>query len=255
IVDGLWQVHNHVEGGHVAYLLGRNSLHGWWYFFPVALAVKVPLGILLLVGLGLLHAIRARNWQIWAPVVTAAAILLVCIPAGLNIGIRYILPLFPMLAITAGSGAVWLIRRRGWHGPVAAVTLMLWAVISSSLAHPDYLAYFNEIAARHPERFLVDSDLDWGQDMKLLAAELRRRRLPYFRMACLYTGDDRLLDLPSWDALDPYQPHTGWIAVSFTMQKSFGWLVQQQQNRPERGFAWLDRYQPVARIGKSILLY
>jgi len=91
--------------------------------------------------------------------------------------------------------------------------------------------------------------------MKQLAGELQRRRAPYFHMACLYTGDDRLLGLPAWDDLKPYQPVTGWVAVSFTMLKSYGWLVQQQQLRPESGFAWLERYQPVARVGKSILLY
>src|ERR1035441_3979484 len=52
LLDGLWQVHNHVEGGHTAYLLRRHSFHGWWYFFPVALAVKTPLAILLLAALG-----------------------------------------------------------------------------------------------------------------------------------------------------------------------------------------------------------
>ena len=50
LLDGLWQVHNHVDAGHTAYLLGRHSFHGWWYFFPVALAVKTPLAILLLAG-------------------------------------------------------------------------------------------------------------------------------------------------------------------------------------------------------------
>ena len=52
LLDGLWQVHNHVDAGHTAYLMGRHSFHGWWYFFPVALAVKTPLPILLLAGLG-----------------------------------------------------------------------------------------------------------------------------------------------------------------------------------------------------------
>jgi len=255
ILDGLWQVHMHVEGGHVAYLLGRNSLHGWWYFFPVALAVKVPLGILMLAAAGLVFVIRARRWEMWAPVVSAAAILLVCIPAGLNIGVRYVLPLFPMLAIVAGIGAVYLLELPGRLRPGTAAALMLWAVISASAAHPDYLAYFNEIASRRPERFLVDSDLDWGQDTNRLAQELRRRQVPYLHMACLYTGDDRRLGLPSWDSLEPYRPVTGWVAVSFTMLKSYGWLVQQQQGRGEPAFAWLDRYQPAARIGKSILLY
>jgi hypothetical protein len=123
------------------------------------------------------------------------------------------------------------------------------------MAHPDYIAYFNELAGSQPEQVLVDSDLDWGQDMNRLSAELRRRRIDYFHMACLYTGDDTRLGLPNWDGLEPYQPVKGWVAVSQTMLKNYGWMVAQQQGRPDLAFAWLDRYRPVAKVGKSILLY
>ena len=61
LLDGLWQVHNHVDAGHTAYLLGRHSFHGWWYFFPVALAVKTPLPILLLAGLGVFALTREKR--------------------------------------------------------------------------------------------------------------------------------------------------------------------------------------------------
>jgi hypothetical protein len=40
--------------------------------------------------------------------------------------------------------------------------------------------------------------------------------------AVLYTGDDTRLDLPAWEALEPFQPVTGWVAVSFTMLKTYG---------------------------------
>ncbi|HMC63117.1 MAG TPA: hypothetical protein VKJ01_28240, partial [Candidatus Solibacter sp.] len=264
IVDGLWQVHNHVEGGHAAYLLGRNSLHGWWYFFPVALSLKTPLALLILAGTGWFALFREKlrpfEWRAWVPAVAGATILLVNLPTGLNIGVRYMLPLYPMLALTGGIGAVYLLRRpqqslTGRWARASAVVLMLWTAASSWAAHPDYLAYFNELAGSQPERYLVDSDLDWGQDMNLLVAELKRRHVPRLHMQCLYTGDDSRLDLPSWDSLEPYQPVTGWVAISFTMQKTYGWLVARQRGRSDLAFAWLDRYQPVARVGKSILLY
>ncbi|MBZ5583938.1 MAG: glycosyltransferase family 39 protein [Acidobacteriia bacterium] len=259
ILDGMWQVHNHVEGGHPAYLLGRNSSQGWWYFFPVALGVKTPLGVLLLAAVGLFALFREKlrkfDWRYWAPPAAAAAILLACLPATLNIGVRYMLPLYPMLALVAGMGAVWLFQRRGRVAPAAAAVLMLWTAVSSWAAHPDYLAYFNEIAGRNPERILVDSDLDWGQDMGLLAKELKRRRVEYFHMRCMFTGDDTKLGLPFWDGLDPYRPVKGWVAVSFTMLKTYSWVAAQERGRTDNGFAWLERYQPVARVGRSILLY
>jgi hypothetical protein len=254
ILDGIWQVHNHVDSGHAAYLLGRFSTKGWWYFFLVALGVKLPLGFLLLLAVGLWALIRARDWRLWAPAACAGGILLICIPATVNIGVRYLLPLMPMLAITAGAGAVHLLRG-GRAGAGIAAALLLWTAGSSLAAHPDYIAYFNELGGSHPERILVDSDLDWGQDMTLLAKELNRRRVPYFHMECLFTGDDRHLGLPAWDGLEPYKPVTGWVAVSFTKMKTYGWVVAQQQGRADNAFAWLDHYQPVTRVGRSILLY
>ena len=255
LLDGLWQVHNHVDAGHTAYLLGRHSFHGWWYFFPVALAVKTPLAVLLLAGFGVLALCRATSREsrraIWMPAILTAAILAINLPTSLNIGVRYMLPLYPLLGLTAGIGTVWLWRRYR----IAAVVLLVWTALSSAAAHPDYLAYFNELGGTHPERILVDSDLDWGQDMARLGRELARRRVPYLHMACLYTGDDTRLGLPAWDSLEPFQPVTGWVAVSHTMLQNYGWMAAQQRGRGDLAFAWLDQYQPVGRVGKSILLY
>jgi hypothetical protein len=251
LLDGLWQVHNHVDAGHTAYLLGRHSFHGWWYFFPVALSVKTPLAILLLALCGVLALRREKRRAMWMPAILCGVILAINLPTSLNIGVRYMLPLYPLLALTAGIGTVWLWNRLR----PAAILLLVWTVLSTAAAHPDYLAYFNELAGAHPERILVDSDLDWGQDMARLAAELHRRGVPYLHMACLYTGDDTRLGLPAWDSLEPYQPVTGWVAVSQTMLQNFGWMAAQQRGRSDLAFAWLDRYQPLGRVGKSILLY
>jgi hypothetical protein len=244
ILDGLWQVHQHVEGGHTAYLLGRNSFHGWWYFFPVAIAFKTPLALLLLAAIG----ITLRQARV--PAILAGVILLVNLPTSLNIGVRYMLPLYPILALLAAGGVV-----RLWRVRTVMAALLVWIAVSAALAHPGYLAYFNEMAGAHPEKILVDSDLDWGQDMNRLVAELKRRNVESLHMACLYTGDDSRLGLPNWDSLEPYTPVKGWVAVSYTMLKNYGWMVAQQNGRNDLAFAWLDKYQPVARVGRSILLY
>src|ERR1035441_3336756 len=69
------------------------------------------------------------------------------------------------------------------------------------------------------------------------------------------TGDDTRLGLPAWDSLEPYQPVTGWVAVSHTMLQNYGWKAAQERGREDLAFAWLDQYQPVGRVGRSILLY
>src|SRR5262249_42971423 len=193
------------------------------------------------------------DWRRWTPAVCAIAMLAACMPARLNIGLRYLLPMFPLLAIVAGMAVV-----RLWHsrpGRMVAICLLAWLGVASALAHPDYLAYFNEIAARAPERYLVDSDLDWGQDTKRLCRKLKELKVRQLHMAIHYSGDDSRLDLPPWEGLDPWKPVTGWIAVSFTRLKTCSYMVAAEQGKSEPGFAWLDRYQPAARVGKSILLY
>lgn len=252
IPDGLWIVHEHNLVGHAAYLLGDYRKSGWWYFFPVALAVKAPIAFLLLVALGLV-LIGPFDWRKWAPALCAIAMFAACMPARLNIGLRYLLPMFPLLSIVAGGALVRLWPSR--PGRIAAVVLAGWLSISVALAHPDYLAYFNEAASREPERFLVDSDLDWGQDVKRLCRKLKELKVPQINLALHYSGDDSRLDLPPWEGLNPYQPVKGWVGISFTRMKTLGYMAAADSGKSESGFAWLDQYKPVTRVGKSILLY
>ena len=109
------------------------------------------------------------------PVAFAAGILLPGMTSHVNIGLRHILPIFTALAILAGLGLLHLLERAPvakWAGPLAAV-LVLWIGVSGLLQHPDYLSYFNELAGSTPERIVVDSDLDWGQNIIRLQHRLR----------------------------------------------------------------------------------
>lgn len=252
--DGLMLVRTLNHDGHPAYLLGELRQTGWWYFFPVAIGVKTPLAVLLLFLIGVVAAARSpRRWQGWAPAACCLVILAACVTSHLNTGLRYLLFLFPMLSIVAAQGAMWLWDRRLMR-PVA-VLLIGWLLLVSLHAHPDYIPYFNELAGDHPERILVDSDLDWGQDMKRLVWRLHELRVDHVYMSILWSGDDSKIGLPAWDGLDPYTPVKGWVAISFTEMKTFGLLLARSAGRHDSAYAWLDQYQPVERVGKSILLY
>jgi hypothetical protein len=246
------------RAGHKSYLLGEVRTTGWWYFFPVALAVKTPIPFLLLAAVGIAAALHGATGEDrrrrLMPIAIAAAVLLVCLPSRINIGVRHILPIYPFLAILAGYGVVALWRKRGpggvMSGPLAAVALLSWQGVASIRAHPDYLAYFNELAGPHPERILVDSDLDDGQDLKRLADTLRARHITEIALAYAGSATVRAHGLPPVRWLEPHQPTTGWIAVSLYALK-LGSL-----DRPGHDdFAWLEGYRPVATVGKSILLY
>jgi 4-amino-4-deoxy-L-arabinose transferase-like glycosyltransferase len=238
------------------YLMGQVGTEGWWYFFPVALLVKTPIAFLILAiagALGLLWRWRKglQNWGELVPLTTALTLLLVSLPTKFNIGLRHILLIYPFLSMMAGFGItqLWRSARTPWLNRLAVVGLAAWMLVSTAMAHPDYLAYFNEFAGGHPERILGDSDLDWGQDLLRLSADLRARGVAHIAIAYNGSTDLSRMNLPPFETLAPCDRTTGWIAIS---------LFKLQVSKPSvgcGGFSWLEAYTPVALIGKSIRLY
>ncbi len=97
--------------------------------------------------------------------------------SGLNLGYRHLLPVTAVLAIAAGGLARARLPVR-WRRPVTvAVGLALaWLVVGNTGAAPHWIGYFNEAAGgwRNGHRYLLDSNLDWGQDLLRLRARLAR---------------------------------------------------------------------------------
>ncbi|HXM20896.1 MAG TPA: glycosyltransferase family 39 protein [Terriglobales bacterium] len=254
---GVAQLRQKNATGAKAYLFGNVRQTGWWYFFPVALAVKTTIPFLVLIGVGTLSLARTawvqRDWVMAAPVAAALALLLVCMTSQINIGVRHILPIYPLVAIIGGVGAcsLWNSVKAKYAGPALLLVLLSWHLVSSVRTHPDYLAYFNEFAGHHPERILVDSDLDWGQDLLRLSAVLQQKHIENVSIA--YAGSPDLdlhqFAIPAFRELSPHQPTTGWIAISVLRLKAGGFGL------PSDSFSWLEAYKPVCLVGRSILLY
>jgi hypothetical protein len=168
-----------------AFLRGEWGSHGWWSFFPWTLALKTPIPLFVLLALGGLAAFSRRRAgpatlydtvPLWA---LLAAYWAVALASHLNSGHRHILPTYPPMFILAGAAGAWLgVPRRV---PAAAVAAMLLWFVGESLAiRPHYLAYFNQLAGgpRNGWRQLVDSSLDWGQDLPGLKRWLDGNGLP-----------------------------------------------------------------------------
>jgi len=147
-------------GGHHAYLLGAYSAHGWWSYFPIAFAVKSPIGLLVAAAVGGFIIARSRRLAVWLglPVLTFFAL---AAASSVNIGIRHLLPMYPFLFGIAGVGLA-RIARRAW--PLAAL-LVAVQVAEAVYTAPHGLAYFNVFGGgrEHGHRVLVDSNYDWGQ--------------------------------------------------------------------------------------------
>jgi hypothetical protein len=246
--EGIVALKAHNDTGHISFMLGHVKPGGWWYFYLVALAVKTPLPLLVtgLAGLCLLARDGWRERDAWrfAPVVLFMTILVFAsLFSRINIGIRHVLILYPFMALGGAYalGFVW----RSWAlvGKAVAVVLVAWQVSTLWTAYPDYFPYFNETVS-HPEHVLVDSDLDWGQDLRRLERRLAELKVPSVTLAYKGTADLSKEMLPPYVRLPPWQPATGWVAIT----------ALTRDHEPA-GYAWLNAYRPVERIGKTIDLY
>lgn len=253
-----WEsVLTHVTGGHQAFFLGRRSAAGWWSYFPVTFLLKSSLPFLALLAAALLYVVRHRvTWRVAAfALLPVAALFAAAIASRLNIGYRHILPIEPFLLVIIGLAvpAFWT-RRAGRWAVGAAVA---WAAAAAIWIHPHHLAYFNELVGGPAQgfRYLGDSNLDWGQDLKGLADYAA-------------TGDE--LDISYGGASDPAyygltraplagpdgsgaadfrpaNPAPGRYAIS---------AGHIQGLLPEADlFDWFRRRAPDGSIGYSILLY
>jgi len=206
------------------------------------------------VGLGILARDGSRALDPWrmAPAAVSVAILaFASLYSHINIGIRHVLILYPFLAIGAAHllAKAWRalrhVKNRDWAGVGCATVLGLigWQVSTLATANPDYLPYFNEAVA-NPEVVLVDSDLAWGQDVRRLEHRLAELKVKSFSFAYLGTADLNRETFPTLTRLPPGPTTTGWVAITALARVHGG-----------TGYAWLDAYTPVERIGKSIDLY
>ncbi|MBZ5610617.1 MAG: glycosyltransferase family 39 protein [Acidobacteriia bacterium] len=256
LYSGIQEVSQHNTGGHLSYLMGDLRMDGWWQFFPVLLAVKLPLAMLGLLALGLwkLPARPADSWPLGFAIAISLGILTVAMVAHINIGLRHILPMFPFLAVIAAGGAMWLAGKaltQGWARWTLGLAL-LWLCGTSIAAHPDYLAYFNALAGDHPENIVVDSDLDWGQDIKRLGQRLKELNAPSVAFTPTITISLASHGFPPHERTAIDAPSAGWNAVQMTQWKLYRMGLQMHE---PGAHSWPDLIKPTERIGKSILLY
>jgi 4-amino-4-deoxy-L-arabinose transferase-like glycosyltransferase len=171
-------IHNHF--GHSASLLGQYSSFGWWYYFPVAFALKTSLPFLLL-------SITAACWALWTvvrksgqrliPLLLGLGLYLaLAMSSNINIGIRHLAPVFPFLFLLGGACLDRLLKAQGKAAPAVVVALFGWMLFDGIRAYPNYLSFTNALTLGKPAwALLSDSNVEWGQDIGDLARYLHAR--------------------------------------------------------------------------------
>jgi hypothetical protein len=224
-LEGVRYQLEHGRTGHQAYLLGEVSRTGWWHYYLVALLVKNTPGFLLALVLG----IASARSQVAGPspvlhaAVPAALVALVASASRIQIGERYVLPAYPYLILLAAAGLARISSVR-WGRAALAVVLALHVVPALLAARAGYLAYFNPLAGGTVggHRVLLDSNLDWGQDLPRLAEWMRAAGVGRVQLAYAGADDpgrfgiahDDLPGVSLYPQLPAERPFDGVVAVS-----------------------------------------
>ena len=250
---GFYQVALHDTGGHLSYLLGRVSDTGHWYYFPVAFAVKTPTATLLVlcaavfIALSRMRAayIRESPFVWFVVIVPPLCYFAIAMKSNIDIGYRHILPILPFLFIfVAATLLTSPVRLRVGFRSVVAL-LMIGLIFEYVRIYPHYLAFFNSISggSDNGARYLVDSNLDWGQDLKNLGGWLRQKNisnvcLSYFGIPDPEYYGIQARPIPAQSALNCV------AAISATSL----YLL-------DPAHAWMRQFRPIDKIGYSIFIY
>lgn len=265
---GFAYVARHTEG-RWAFLLGEYSPAGYWYYFLATFLVKTPLALIILIGLGFYFIRRyGVGWRGEAMLLLPALFyLLFALATPLNIGHRHILPIYPFLIVFAAKMARVFDESQARRLQWAIGLLLAWNIGATAYIYPHFLAYFNEIAGGPSRgyRWLVDSNLDWGQDMKGLGEWRRRHPEGKFYVSYFGNGDPNyyLPDgalLPSWPKKVPRfasfdnLPQGSLVAISASNLQCL-MLGNQAYPGIEEFMARMRGMTPIDHIGYSIFIY
>ncbi|OHA13612.1 MAG: hypothetical protein A2909_00735 [Candidatus Tagabacteria bacterium RIFCSPLOWO2_01_FULL_39_11] len=294
---GLLMIVQRSVGGNNTYFWGEVSADGWSYYFPVLYLFKEHLAFHILTLIALILSVSSilkskqkspdsmfewmkDNFILTAGIIFIAVYWIQSIKSPLNIGIRHVLPTFPFIYLLVSRKIIRWIQSYSIADPknffdvlrnfyyrfikntprlLVVTLLMMWIFLGTILTFPYYLSYYNTAAGgvRNGYKYAVDSNYDWGQDLKRLRDFVERENIE--KISVDYFGGGP----PKYYLGDRFEPWwsargepDGWFAVSLTLlEGSTAKPVKGFQKKPEDSYSWLRDKTPVARAGTSIFIY
>jgi hypothetical protein len=260
LVLGMMRLISHNKAGQNNYLNGHFKDGGWWYYFPEAIAIKEPLALLAgLVASGWLFFLPGMRapWRTAAIMIPPAVFLAAAMKGNIDIGIRHVLPVLPFLYLLI----CFQLARAGSKGLAILSVLIIAAVIESIMIAPNYTESFN-LTVGGPTRgakYLVDSNVDWGQDVARLADWLHsdEARGREYSLRVFMFPDKSLCRTLGLDPAAVFRDsHHGLLAISKNVRYGLGpGAAEDWSELPKPDYDWLSQYPVVKRIGYSIDVY
>ncbi len=232
-----------------AYLMGEWSTEGFSSYYFLAFAIKNTIPFVLLSLLGMLFIAKQRlsqriqrisRWTLLAPIIL---FFLMTLNDRAQAGIRYFLPIYPFCFILSAGFSDFLYRKHLFF-KIGIVALLGWHILSSLMIFPHYLSYFNEAIGgpKNGYKYLRDSNIDWGQDLKGLAVFVRENKFDEITLAYPWPADPNYYEIP------------------------FRKMPETEYKRPQKriyaisahiidAIRWAESAKPTAFIGYSIFVY
>ncbi|WP_161571044.1 phospholipid carrier-dependent glycosyltransferase [Granulicella sibirica] len=245
------------------FLFGHIYPRGTWLYFPAALLIKSTLTLILLLVAATFALKRFRREAVILAI-ALFTILIACLPAHVNIGVRHVLAIYPFAILLAAAAALQIARRSRYAAAIVSA-LFVFQCATSLHAYPDYLPYANEAfgGSSRTYRMLTDSNVDWAQQLKEVNAWTTSHHVtdcwfaysylsgapPYDKTPCrpLPTGLAMLAGQPS-----PVVPSHLQGTLLVSAEDAAGVLWGPGSLNPYRQF---QDGQPSELIGHSVLVY
>jgi hypothetical protein len=245
-----------------AYFMGKWSVEGFRSYYLAAFIMKETVPFLFLLVIALIMLFRKEGVSqssadlLLLSYVPLTLILVLSYINKLNVGIRYLLPVYPFLCLYLAR----MYRSLSpWRGALMALSLLFMVHMVSVLrVSPHFTSYFNELfgGAAKGYRYLIDSNIDWGQDLPSLKKFMSEHDIAQVQLAYFGHG------LPEFYGIE-YEPLTlpakpGYVAISVSLLQGHPYLLtylDPPQFAEAGQFLAMRNLQPIGRAGYSILIY
>ncbi|MEM5832374.1 MAG: glycosyltransferase family 39 protein [Candidatus Aenigmatarchaeota archaeon] len=251
--------------GHIAYLNGNFSLTGWRHYFILAFIYKTPFALIILFLISFLIKPKPEKKEIFV-ILPALIYFIFSSLSKKQIGIRYIFPFYALFYIYVSRLFFYYqnIKIGSKLMKIGIWILIFWYSFASLRIHPHYIAFFNEIIGG-PEngwKYLLDSNIDWGQDLKKLRNYLIKEDNPeimlnYFGSVFPETYgiihepvfETIFFDIPEkYYYLNSDYPKKEYFAISVNQLLGLVYIDHSI-------FHFLLNKRPIKKIGYSIFVY
>ena len=268
---GFFSVFTHTSWGHGSFLMGMTGTQGWWYYFIIAFLIKSPLSTIILTlsgfiyflykiskktnteNINLLETLKKIKFDYWLIIIPPLIYFAWSLTSHINLGVRHILPIYPFIFIGASSllNIKTHTKFKKYLFNFSLISLIIYYLFTSLSIFPYSLSYFNEAigGAENGHKYLLDSNIDWGQDVKRLVKYLKEENIDQCH-TCIFGSLDLnyyypgSLTMPDNEEIEKNGIPSGYYAIST------GPLFD-----PNKNYNWLLKFKPIKQIGYSIKIY